>query len=99
MERLGSISVEAVHRVSGFVRQREDVVCAAIPVHQDDWWFAVDAPGVGTGPFALRFVPIDPAGIVTLPEVAHVVVTQRMERIEGERLCLGDGVATTRLRR
>jgi hypothetical protein len=99
VERLSSVGVEAVHRVPGFVRQGKDMVLGAVPVHQNDWRFAVDAPRVGSGPLALRFVPVDPAGIVALPKVAHVVIAERTKCLQSHRLRLGDGVTAVGLGR
>ena len=91
--------VVAVHRVAGFVGQREDVVQhVGLVVHEDVRPAVVRAGAECAAALALVGIAIAPAAGEAVVQHAAVVVAQRFERFDDDVDRLLPGVAACRVR-
>src|SRR5699024_5654123 len=93
------LCIEAVHAVTGFVREGEHIVEGAIPVHEHHWWSTISSPAIGAGRFPLVLVHVYPAAFEALPQVIHVLFAEGTNPIQHDIDRLLEGIFLLAFRR
>ena len=86
-ERLGVVGVVAVHRVSGFMQQGEDVVQCTVVVEQHIRMHVINSGRVSAADLALFWIYVAPAFLMGAFDQSSVVFTQDSGCLEHQLIC------------